>query len=341
MMKEGVFIISLDFELHWGVFEKVNESSPYMENLRNTPDVIERTLQVFKKRQISATWATVGFLFAENDDMRKKFEPRIKPNYKNANSNPYLLNTGKNENEDPIHYAHSLIKKIKSTPGQEIATHTFSHFFCREESATIEAFNSDLESAIKIAKTQDQEIYSIVFPRNQLIQEYIDLLPKHGIKVFRGAEKGWMYTGIKANNRSKLSITRQKMNKAGRIVDSYLPITGSNTWSVSELSVESGKPINVPASLFLRPYNPRLKNLDWLKYKRIKNQIKHAARNGKMVHLRWHPHNFGSYADENIAFLEKILDFFEECRSEYKMKSITMYEYADFLEKTNKPTEFI
>ena len=93
-MRQGTLIISLDFELHWGVFQSVNESSPYMQNLLNTPEAISGMLEIFEKRNISATWAIVGLLFAESPAMIRKFEPSVKPAYKNPCENPYLLPLG-------------------------------------------------------------------------------------------------------------------------------------------------------------------------------------------------------------------------------------------------------
>ena len=331
MLNRGILIISLDFELHWGVFKSVTADSPYMKNLLNTPIVIDRLLEVFEKRNISATWAVVGFLFAESSDVLKKFVPPVKPGYVSDKSNPFIVMTGHDENDDPIHFAPSLIRKIRSNPNQEVATHTFSHFLCSEEGATIEAFLSDLESAVNIAADYGIKYNCIVFPRDQLIREYINVLPARGIKVFRGGEKGWMYSKIKYLHEGKINKFRKFLNKFGRILDTYLPLTGSNTWDTNELKAYSSQPINVPASRFMRPYNPALKNLNWLKYLRIAHQIKHAARNGKMVHLHWHPHNFGSNIDENFKFLIKILDCFENCRTEYNMRSMTMSEYADLL----------
>lgn len=331
MKQSGTFIISLDFELHWGVFGSVGPDSPYIKNLINTPLAIYRILELFKVRNISATWATVGFLFSESKHMLKDFEPSVKQIYDNSKSNPYLVEIGHNEKDDPIHFAPSIIKKIKSVPGQEIATHTFSHFLCRDKHASIEAFLSDLESAVKIAEMHGIKISSIVFPRNQLIYEFIEVLSQKHITIFRGAEKGWMYPGIRNKNDSSIKRTRLFLNKIGRFVDTYIPLTGANIWGLNELSIRPGMPINVPASRFLRPYNPRLEKMDWLKYLRIKYQIKHAAKNGKMFHLRWHPHNFGSYTEENISFLERILDYFEYCKETYGMQSRNMFEYSKLL----------
>jgi len=338
-MKNGIMIISLDFELHWGVFESVSNNSPYMNNLLQTPIVIDQMLDLFDKKRIPVTWAIVGFLFGESRDMIKNFEPEIKPCYNKSIFNPYLISTGKDENDDPIHFAPSLIKKIMSFPYHELATHTFSHFQCRSEAATIESFLADLDSSIKIADQYGIKYKSIVFPRNQLIREYIDLLPEKGITTFRGAEKGWMYTGIKHFNDRRILKIRQFVNKLGRILDSYIPFSGPNVWSLEELTTKPGQPINVPASRFVRPYNSRLKYLEWLKLLRIKYQILNAAKRKRMVHLRWHPHNFGSDIDKNIRLIEKIIDCFEYCKRKYNMKCMTVAEYSAIIKSFSESSQ--
>lgn len=330
-MDNGALIISLDFELHWGVFRTVTPDSPYMINIYNSPVVIDKILEIFKRRNISATWAVVGMLFAESREMIEKFTPATKPSYEKSEHNPYLLKIGMNEIEDPIHFAPSIIKKIQSVPNQEIATHTFSHFISRENGATISAFLSDIDSALRIAQMYGIGIRSIVFPKNRLIREYLEVLPETGINVYRGAEKGWMYNKICSIHDRKPMRIRELLNKIGRLADTYLPITGSNTWGMEELLVQPGKATNVPASHFIRPYNPVLKYIEWVKFIRVRSQIEFAARNGRMVHIRWYPHNFGANLDKNIIMLNEILDCFEKCRLRYNMKSMTMSDFADSL----------
>ena len=54
------FIISLDFELKWGVLEF---DERYNKNLLVARQVIPKILTLFKEYQIKATWAVVGLLF--------------------------------------------------------------------------------------------------------------------------------------------------------------------------------------------------------------------------------------------------------------------------------------
>ena len=61
-MENGALVISLDFELLWGVFDKVDwrDKKKYFQNTRR---VIPEILRLFEQYEISSTWATVGMLF--------------------------------------------------------------------------------------------------------------------------------------------------------------------------------------------------------------------------------------------------------------------------------------
>ena len=63
-MQHGIFTISLDFELHWGRFDKVkvSENKLYFEN---TLAVIPRMLHLFEQNNMEITWATVGMLYCQ------------------------------------------------------------------------------------------------------------------------------------------------------------------------------------------------------------------------------------------------------------------------------------
>ena len=65
------------------------------------------------------------------------------------------------------HFSPEVILKISKVTGQEIGTHTFSHYYCSEKGQSIDEFDCDIESAVKIAKKFDLDINSLVFPRNQ------------------------------------------------------------------------------------------------------------------------------------------------------------------------------
>ena len=61
-MNKGIFTISLDFELFWGVRDH-RTLEDYGENVRNVHKIVPGLLALFDKYDIHCTWATVGFLF--------------------------------------------------------------------------------------------------------------------------------------------------------------------------------------------------------------------------------------------------------------------------------------
>ena len=61
-MKSGSFVISLDLELMWGVRD-VTTRKEYGDSIIGVRSVLPKILNIFKKFEISATFATVGFLF--------------------------------------------------------------------------------------------------------------------------------------------------------------------------------------------------------------------------------------------------------------------------------------
>ena len=80
----GKFIISLDFELHWGVFDALTLEQ-YQNNLTNVRSVIDRLIALSDTYGIKLTFATVGLLFAENMADIKKHVPQSIPDYLDKN----------------------------------------------------------------------------------------------------------------------------------------------------------------------------------------------------------------------------------------------------------------
>jgi hypothetical protein len=326
-LKTGVFTISLDFELHWGVSENRTIES-YRENLENVPLVVENLLALFTEFEIHTTWATVGMLFCKNKaELLATSDALTPPQYFNEKLSNYRIfhEVGENERRDPFHYALSLIKKIQATPHQEVGTHTFSHYYCLERGQTLQHFQEDLEAAYEMAIKEDISLKSIVFPRNQYERSYIDCCVKKGIIAYRGTENHWMY-------RTRSREDETKTRRALRFVDAYFAISGDNTYTISR--GEAGA-VNVPSSRFLRPYSKKLALLEPLRLHRIKKEMTDAAKNKRLYHLWWHPHNFGKNLVENVAFLVKILEHYQFLNKQYGMMSLNMAEIAQTTTSTH------
>ena len=316
----GALVISLDFELHWGVCDKRPVDGPYRENLLGAREAIPQMLDLFEEFGVAATWATVGFLFAKNRQERDEFSPTLRPQYKNSKLDPYAQTTGDNEDDNPMHYASSLIARIAKTPKQEIATHTFSHYYCQEAGETREAFAADIASAMAIGRRYGFDIRSIVFPRNQFRPSYEAVLKDAGITCYRGNEPNWMYRP-RPREEETLAV------RAPRLLDGYISLSGPKFIRWEEISQSSGIH-DVRASMFLRPYSTQRKGLEPFRLRRIAGGIRAAAKNRGIFHLWWHPHNFGKNIAENLEFLRSVLKIFAEQRQVHGMQSLSMIEVA-------------
>jgi len=323
-MDNGKFVISLDFELLWGVRDKLTIET-YGENIKGVHKVIPRLLELFKQYNIHGTFSIVGFLFFKSKEELLNNLPDIKPAYVNKNLSPYEGHfdmLGENPASDPYHYAPHLIKLILEDPLQEIGTHTFSHYYCLEEGQTPEAFRADLQNAKKIAARYNIELTSLIFPRNQFNKEYLQICSEEGIICYRGNEHSWLYT---ARNDEKETVFR----KIFRLADAYINISGHNCYADEYMKREM--PMNIPATRFLRPYLPKLKFLERLRLKRIKSGMSYAAEKKLTYHLWWHPHNFGIRQEENFTFLTDILKHYDMLRKKYGFQSCTMSELSSKL----------
>ncbi len=324
-MKNGNFVISLDFEIYWGVRD-VLQLDQYRDNLLGVRTVIPGLLHLFDKYDIHATFATVGLLFFNDKEELLAGLPEKKPKYTDSHLSPYeghFDEVGRDETEDVFHFAPSLIKMIQQS-GQEIGCQTFSHYYCLESGQTIEDFREDLRAAKRIAEKRGITLKSFVFPRNQYNEAYLNVCKEEGISSFRGNETSWLYKAKDAESETLL-------RRASRLLDAYMNLSGHHCHEAAFMN--SNELCNIPASRFLRPYSKSLAFLDRLRLKRITNSMTHAAKHGLTYHLWWHPHNFGINIKENLAFLEKILMHYQKLSKKYVFRSVSMQQLAEFLKK--------
>jgi peptidoglycan/xylan/chitin deacetylase (PgdA/CDA1 family) len=326
MKKQGVFVISLDFELYWGMRDKRSLSN-YSANLDGVEKAIKGILDLFKVFNIHATWATVGFVFFRDHGQLTQNVPRILPDYTDSLRNPYKYITNSGRLDPRYHFAPHLIDLILNCDGQEIGTHTYSHYYCLEPGQDAESFREDIEAAMNIARQRNLTIKSLVFPRNQWNPDYLSILKDLGITGYRGVESGFMYAAVEQERQSKTM-------RAARLLDSYINLSGHHTYELTEIATTH--PYNIASSRFLRPHSRKLRFLESFRLKRITAAMSYAARNGRLFHLWWHPHNFGVNTDRNLAFLEKILLHFK-CMNQYLgMRTLNMGDVSDLLDASDE-----
>jgi peptidoglycan/xylan/chitin deacetylase (PgdA/CDA1 family) len=319
---EGTLVVSLDFELNWGVRDQVSLDR-YGANLRGAREVIPRLLERFEAHGVRATWATVGMLFCESKEELLARAPERRPAYAHQELSPYphIASIGADERTDPLHFAPSLVRRIAAAEGQEVATHTFSHFYCLEPGQTEADFEADLHAAVDVARAAGVELSSIVFPRNQVNPAYLPVCARLGLIAYRGNPTGRVYSP-----RSEASDT--PFRRAARLLDSYAPLY-RNGGGLPETPAPE-QLVDVRATRFLRP-RPRsgvLARLEPRKVARVLGEMVRAASAGAVYHLWWHPHNFGVDQDLHLAQLDALLGRFVRLREEGAMRSLTMAELA-------------
>lgn len=321
-MDRSVLLISLDFELMTGVFDNKTIKS-YGKNIEGARLSISKTLNLFKKYNIHCTWATVGSLFYEDIEVLKCEFPSKLPSYHDpklslynhlVNLEPHIYNS--------YYSALELINLVKNVSFQEIATHTFSHYYCLENGQNIHDFKADLKKSVEVANSNNITIKSIVFPRNQINIDYLKVCKDMGLTSYRGVESSFYQ---KPKNQKQLKFSHRLL----RLIDSYVNISGSNSYKLNTNS----EFVNLPASFFFRPFSKNLFFIEWFKLIRLKNAMTTAAKKGEIIHIWWHPHNHGMNIEKNINQLESLLKHFLKLKLKYNMLSLNMSEISDYVKR--------
>lgn len=135
-------VTSLDFELRWGVADKLpDDPSAYRRNLEGAQDAVRAMLDLFQREEIGATWATVGALGCSGWDEYHARAPRY-PRYDDDRLG-FRREWQALDREGRLHFAPDTVMAIAKAPGQELASHTFSHIYYREAGCRAEDVAAD------------------------------------------------------------------------------------------------------------------------------------------------------------------------------------------------------
>lgn len=327
----GALVVSLDFELRWGVIDCCPPGHAYEEDILGAREAIPHVLELFVRYGIRATWATVGFLFARDADELRQYWPDPSPDYARRGLDPRSARVGSSEGDDPLHFAASLIDRIANTPGQEIGTHTMSHFCALEEGQDSRAFAADIEAAVRIAQDRGIDIRSIVFPRHQVNPEYFPILVRNGILTYRDDGRGILQGPLPRHRFARAAA------RAARLTNSTLPLAPHRLAERSTLEQDQRLPVGIPSTAFVRLQGLKPKLLDAMHLHRIEGAIDEAARRGRLVHLWWHPHNLGGDLEGSLRRLIRILDRFARARERYGMRSMSMGDLSPLPDRKSLP----
>ncbi|MCH2110786.1 MAG: polysaccharide deacetylase family protein [Polyangiaceae bacterium] len=314
--KRGTLLISLDLELLWG-FRDVSVLDRRAQRMKEAPQAALALLELFKKYDIHATWATVGLLHSAHPQHALSYANKLDPN--SSLKTLRLLEELKQSDSErhALYFAPELLHEIKKTRGQEIASHSFCHFDALDRGHHPKGFEADLQVAREIAKAQGIHLGSYVFAFNRINSEYLSLLKHNGFNSYRGTEKSWAYRALK----DPLLVPAQRLY---RLVDAHLNLSGFHNYQL--LQPRDGEPLNLPASRFLRPITSINRPFQRLRMRRIHQALENAARSNKIFHLWWHPHNFSENLEANLEMLTEVLRQFKKLEKSYQIRSMNMSE---------------
>ncbi|MDN3204684.1 polysaccharide deacetylase family protein [Algoriphagus sediminis] len=294
------------------------------EYFSNTRELIPRMLEMFVAHKVEVTWATVGMLFAENEEEWKEYSPEFQPSYRDRELSAY--HWVKQYGIKPeVHFAPELVKMILDTPGQELGSHSYAHYYTLVRGQSPEQFRQDLQATQEIAKEKfGLSLESLVFPRNHINELYLKVCLEEGYQQVRGNPKNWYWQETQHESFSK---------KLFRSADCFFPVGAKTSYGYDEMVQYPNEPLIIPASRIFRPYS--LKN-GWMnsqRLKRVKDEMAFAAENGEVYHLWWHPHNFGSAPQECLKELQEILDYYDLLRENFGMQSLHMASLGQMMKE--------
>lgn len=155
-------VISLDFELGWGVLEselwKQRERMSIYVNLRS---VLDNLIAVLKESEIATTWAIVGAILA-SDEKELDLE-HLPESYRNA-----VIKFCR-ESSEMTRNGQDLIDKLQCLDGLiEVASHTSTHIYAEHPDVNSDHYIADVGCSISTLENYfGTQVKSLVFPRDQ------------------------------------------------------------------------------------------------------------------------------------------------------------------------------
>jgi len=115
--------------------------------------------------------------------------------YTEKQYSPFPLTSEKYGDFDPkLLLGKTEILKIASLPTQELASHTYSHFYAVEDGISEADFEADCKAMSLIGERYSTLFKSIFFPRNQVNPAFMSICAAHGLTSYRGNQENRFWT---------------------------------------------------------------------------------------------------------------------------------------------------
>lgn len=299
-LSKGVFCLSLDTELSWGVFDYPDFTN-YRKRFARSREVIDRLCELLDRYEIPATWAVVGRLMLSPEEGAK------------VPLNPYEeIEAELIEQYADEFYAPDIVERILACDtAQEIACHSFSHPSYGDYHGAKGSLAEDMNNAVEAARKYDINLKSFVFPYND--EGYHSILRMAGILAFRGKAQAW-YNRLQGRLLRVGHWVDQFMGLPPRLMPCTLHFSG--LWCL-------------PASMFLMPLSG-LRGLGGAasRVRKVRSGLRTAARKKTLFHLWTHPHNFYARPDKMLNMLERILKIVQRERDADRIETLSMEQTA-------------
>ncbi len=315
MRAGATFVLSLDTEIAWGSFD-----TPRLSRFASTFDsyrrIAGRLVDLLDRFQIPATWAFVGHLLLDRCEFSEgTTHPEVlRPIYSWYPGEWHDHDPATSIEADPWWYGTDILRMVRSASvDHEIGCHTFSHVVFGDPACTAAIARSQLEACKRLHDSHGLSLSSLVFPRNR--PAHLDIVAETGIIAYRGREQSWY------------EDQPPELAPAAHFLDRLLAFC-PRTYRWEELQPDEHGLVNVPASMFLMPYDGIR---SWIptcqRVRQAKRGLTRAIRRGELFHLWFHPFNLGSSVSMFDA-LEAILETVDRSRSSGALHTATMAEVA-------------
>jgi peptidoglycan/xylan/chitin deacetylase (PgdA/CDA1 family) len=319
--KRGTMVLSLDFEMSWGRFDKMPLDQLNAESLEERPH-IRRLLALMDQYEIPATWATVGHLML--DRCRRNHQGVAHADHTPHAAYSWLSHEWYRHDpctdaaRAPAWYAPDVVEWIQhARVRHEIGSHSFGHIYYGDPECTPEMAEADLKAALETAREKGITLNSFVFPRNMV--GHLNILHKLGIKAYRGRDplmRGWGFGPLL------------------RAVHYWHQLLGIPPVPVRAEETYPGM-WNIPGNQFFMPKVGIRRLIPMAcQVRRVKAGINQAVRRGDLYHLWFHPFNLNAKPDAMFSGLERIFAYAARMRDKGLLDILTMGDYAQRLEES-------
>ncbi|MEP1207431.1 MAG: polysaccharide deacetylase family protein [Rhizobiaceae bacterium] len=292
--------ISYDYELFWGVWDKVSPS--YVStNVQNANAVTRGLVALHKKHGICCTFAIVGAMLDRQHAPRTIMQKSARSIEEISNFELCAAPFG--DQDDLFRAPDDIIEELESDPLFELGSHTNTHIYALGAS----------ESALRADFEQFDALFFhrfgfrpkvLVMPKNQVTLEALEVAASFGyesvrvnpdIRIYRPVHWGWFTASV---------------IRLIRFADAFLPIVEfSRTDQFTEKRTGQMR-IHV-GQYFLRPWFSRT-GVFTLHLLRMQLAVFLSRFRNHQVHFWLHPHNLGREPEQALANYDRFLTWLKK-----------------------------